>query len=53
MSNKHGIREWLQGIENEILYAVCDWIIKRRGVAFIYWVDPDEWEKYFREECQA
>ncbi len=39
------LKDW----ENRILWRICEWIIKRRDVAFIYWVNPPEWEAFFKE----
>ena len=46
VNSTHWFWDWMQGIENTIEAKIIDWIIARRGVAFIYWMAPQAWEDY-------
>lgn len=45
-----GLRGWLMDLENVILWRICEWIINRRGVSFIYWTNPPKWEEFLADE---
>lgn len=50
MNNARTFITVLQDIENVIEAAIIEWIIKRRGVEFIYWLAPKQWEDYINEQ---
>lgn len=43
------LRDTLQEFVNRLDAALVAWIIKRRGVEFLYWCDVPAWETYLRE----
>ncbi len=48
-TTKNWLRDWYWGIRDTILYEVVSLIIRWRGVAFIYYVNPPEWESYIND----
>lgn len=48
-ATKATLRDILQGWVNQVDAVLVAWLIKRRGVEFLYWCDVPAWETYLQE----
>jgi hypothetical protein len=49
VETKTTLKDIVQGYINQVDAVLVAWIIRRRGVEFLYWCDVPGWEKYLRE----
>lgn len=49
VETKPTLKNTLLGFINQLDAALVGWIIRRRGVEFLYWCDVPAWEAYLLE----